>query len=293
MTLTVVHRAVLEAAHPYEFALSVRLEGFAPMAGEHRAADGCVRRAFAHPDSAKAAAGAAVVADVTADDSGDVRLAVFAESALSPARPLPSSGPWPTGSAFVTICAAFTRSPSRSGDGAVDACGAGVAPGSFSLTGRGDGLLHAHPAQHAMVRRRPPTPHGGRPGPVAVVDDVVYRAFPSLDVVAGLSVRKAARLHGQRPTRDRVREVAAGVAQLGERGCARLLTATPAPPCWLSPAWGPSPRCVCCCGAGPPRRGSAGDAPVPPGRRQLYGTPPPTPDDLRARYGRQSAGGPT
>jgi DNA-3-methyladenine glycosylase II len=75
MTPTVVHRAVLEAAPPYDFALSVRaLEGFAPMAGEHRVADGCVRRAFAHPDSATAAAGAAVVADVRADASGGVRL---------------------------------------------------------------------------------------------------------------------------------------------------------------------------------------------------------------------------
>jgi len=289
MTPTVVHRAVLEAAHPYEFALSVRaLEGFAPMAGEHRVADGCVRRAFAHPDSAQAAAGAAVVAEVTADDSDDVRLAVFAESALSAGEAT---------SVERTVADWLGLRDDLRGFHAV----ADADPAMVPLMRVARGLhqvrfpsLAEATVYFTLTQRSTQWFAGARRrrmaadlGPSLVVDDVVYRAFPSLDVVAGLSDERLRVYTGNTQRAIRVREVAAGVAQLGERWLRTAPYCDARTALLALPGVGPfTADALLLRGLGRPDEVPLEMRQFRLAAEQLYGTPPPTPDDLRARYGR-------
>ncbi|GIF68893.1 DNA-3-methyladenine glycosylase 2 family protein [Asanoa ishikariensis] len=288
MTPTVVHRAVLEAAQPYEFALSVRaLEGFAPMAGEHRVAGGVVRRAFAHPDFTKAAAGAALVAEVGEAESGGVRLAVFAESALTFGE---ATAVERTVSEWLGL-----RDDLRGFHAVADADPAmapllRVARGLHQV--RFPSLAEAT-VYFTLTQRSTQWFAGARRrrmaadlGPSLVVDDVVYRAFPALEVVAALPDERLLAYTGNPQRATRVREVAAGVAQLGER----WLRA--APYCDVRQALLALPGVGTFTAEALLLRGLGRADEVPLEMRQfrlaaeqLYGTPAPSPADLRARYG--------
>jgi 3-methyladenine DNA glycosylase/8-oxoguanine DNA glycosylase len=288
MTPTVVHRAVLAAAPPYDFALSVRaLESFAPMAGEHRAADGCVRRAFAHPDPAKAAAGAAVVAQVDADSSGGVLLSVLAAVPLSA-----------TEAAVVERAVAEWLGLSDDLRGFHAAADADPAMAPVLRVARGlhqvrfpslaEATIYFTLTQRstqwfAGARRRR---MAAELGPSLVVDGVVYRSFPSLEVVAGLDDETLLGYAGNAQRAARVREVAAGVAGLGETWL-RVAPYCDARTALLAvPGVGPfTANALLLRGLGRPDEVPLEMRQFRLAAEQIYGTPPPTPDELRARYG--------
>jgi 3-methyladenine DNA glycosylase/8-oxoguanine DNA glycosylase len=287
MTPTVVHRAVLGAAPPFDFRLSVRaLAGFSPLAGDHRVADGVVRRAFAHPDPAKAAAGAAVVASVTAAP-GSVALAVFAAAPLSGAE-----------------AAAVERSVSdwlglrddlRGFHAAADA-DPGMAPVMRVARGlhqvRFPSLAEAT-VYFTLTQRSTQWFAGARRrrmaadlGPSLVVDDVVYRAFPSLEVVAGLDDATLRGYAGHAQRAARVREVAAGVHALGEQWLSTAPYCDARTALLALPGVGPfTADALLLRALGRPDEVPLEMRPFRLAAEQVYGSPAPPPDELRARYG--------
>jgi DNA-3-methyladenine glycosylase II len=290
MTPTVVHRAVLGAAPPYDFGLTLRaLEGFAPLSGDHRVASGQVRRAFAHPDPAKAAAGAAVVASVSADPSSDgVRLAVFAADPLSAAS---ASAVERTVSDWLGL-----RDDLRGFHTAALAD-----PGMVPLMRVARGLHQvrfpslAEATVHFTLTQRSTQWFAGARrrrmaadlGPSLVVDDVVYRAFPSLAVVAALDepTLRGYAGHAQRATR--VREVAAGVDALGERWLSTAPYAEARAALLAVPGVGSFTASALLLRA----LGRPDEVPLEMRQfrlaaEQVYGAAGPAPDELRARYGR-------
>ncbi|MDG4820384.1 hypothetical protein O7635_00775 [Asanoa sp. WMMD1127] len=289
MTPSVVHRAVLPAAPVYEFALSVRaLEGFTPMAGDHRIADGWVRRAFAHPDAARAAAGAAVVAEVGADASGGVRLAVHAASALTPDEATAverAVADWLglrddlTGFHAVAEADPAMAPLLRVARGLHQVRFPSLAEATVYFT-----LTHRSTEWFAGARRRR---MAADLGPSMVVDDVVYRAFPALDVVAGLSDDRLLAYTGNAQRAARVREVAAGVAGLGETWLRAAPHANARAALLALPGVGPfTADALLLRGLGRPDEVPLEMRPFRLAAEQVYGAPPPTPDELRARYGR-------
>ncbi|MEV0716836.1 hypothetical protein [Asanoa sp. NPDC050611] len=289
MTPTVVHRAVLGAAPPYDFGCTVRaLEGFVPLAGDHRVADGVVRRAFAHPDPARAAAGAAVVASVTADPSGGARLAVFASAPLSPAEAAAverSASDWlGLGDDLRGFHAAADADP---GMAAVMRVARGLhqvrfpslaeATVHFTLTQRSTQWF-------AGARRRR---MAADLGPSLVVDDVVYRAFPSLAVVAALDEATLRGYAGHAQRAARVREVAAGVGALGEQWLRTAPYGDARAALLAVPGIGPfTADALLLRALGRPDEVPLEMRPFRLAAEQVYGTPAPGPEELRARYGR-------
>ncbi|MEV4623761.1 hypothetical protein AB0J74_34265 [Asanoa sp. NPDC049573] len=287
MTPTVVHRAVLPAAPPYEFALSVRaLEGFAPMAGEHQVTGGPVRRAFAHPDPAKAAAGAAVVAQVGAAPGG-VQLSVLASAPLSAPE---------TVAVEQTVANWLGLADDLRGFHAIAAADPAMAPLLRVARGlhqvRFPSLAEAT-VYFTLTQRSTQWFAGARRrrmaaelGPSLVVDGVVFHAFPSLEMVAGLDDETLLGYAGNAQRATRIREVAAGVAGLGETWL-RVAPYCDARTALLAvPGVGPfTANALLLRALGRPDEVPLEMRQFRLAAEQVYGTPPPTPDELRARYG--------
>lgn len=284
---TVIHRAVLQATPPYEFAMSLRaLQGFAPTSGDHRVVAGQVRRAFAHPDPSQAAAGAAVVAEVGPARDG-VEVAVHAAVPLSTDEATAverAVSDW-LGLAddLTAFHAAAEADPPMApllrlarGLHQVRFPSLAEATVYFTLTQRSTQWF-------AGARRRRMT---ADLGPSLTVDGEVYRAFPSLEVVAALDDDTLRVYAGNTPRANRVREVAAGVAALGEPWL-RTASYVDARAALLAvPGIGPFTASALLLRA----LGRPDDVPLEMRQfvlaaEQVYGTPPPSPAELRSRYG--------
>jgi DNA-3-methyladenine glycosylase II len=285
----VVHRSVLPATPPYSFDLSLRaLTGFAPCATDHRVADGVLRKAFTlrradEPDEA-------VVAEIAEAAGGTPGVALTVHAA----RPLDAAGRvrverdvsrWlsldddlggflavakadPAMAPLLAVAAGLhqVRFPALA-EGAV----------YFTLTQRSTQWFAA------SRKRRFAEEHGPR----LTVDDQAYVSFPSLATVAALDDETLGELAGSRHRAARVRTVVAGVAALDEgwlRSCPyddakRALLAVPGIGAFTAHA-------ILLRVLGRPNDVPLEVAQFRLAAEALYGDPPPTPAELRERYGR-------
>ena len=290
--LNVRHRAVLPVTEPYSFELSQRaLASFRPFAGDHQITDGRIRKALTIPNppgrSGPPERAVLVEVDGPTPPAADVRLAVFA------AEPLDA-----------TEAALIERAVSRwlsLGDDmtgflkvAADdpvmrrlidvACGlhqvrfASLAEGVVYFT-----LAQRSTQWFAAARKRR---IAAERGPVVTLDGTLYTGFPSLRTLAALTDHELLGYGGNRQRAERLRSVIDGVAVLDEEWLrtapyeeARqaLLTVTG--------IGGFTAHAVLLRVLGRPDDAPLEMAQFTLAARAIYGDPPPTPDELRERYG--------
>jgi DNA-3-methyladenine glycosylase II len=292
---TVVHRTVLTAAAPYDFALSLRaLEGFMPGAGDHRVANDRVRRAFLRPPDptapprAGAPPGQAAVLVEAGRAPGGVALAVHAPHPLSAA----DQGSVETAvrrwlglddelSAFLAVARA---DPAMAPLLAVAQGLHQVRFASFAEAAVYFTLTQRSTQWYAAARKRRLATERGAS---IVVDGVTYPAFPALPEVAALDDETLIGYAGNKQRADRIRAVVEGLAALDED--------------WLRTGPYDEVRAALLAvqGIGPFTAGGLllralgrpDDVPLEMAQftraaEAVYGAPPPTPAELRARYGR-------
>lgn len=281
--LTVVHRTVLPAVPPYDFALSARaIEGFAPTAGDVVVAERRVRRALLiHPPDTP------VLVDV-GPAPGGVDLAVLAGSGAVP--PLPS------------VETAVSRWLGLGDDLSAFHARADADPAMAPLLAVARGLHQvrfpslAEAAVYFGMTQRSTTWYArsrkqrlaAALGASVVADGVSYPAFPSLATVGGLSVAEMVEFAGNPQRAARVLEIVRGVAELDEE--------------WLRTAPYDDARAALMAvkGIGPftahgllfRALGRPDDVPLEmvqfrQAASSVYGDPPPSPAELRERYGDQ------
>jgi DNA-3-methyladenine glycosylase II len=291
---TVVHRTVLTAAAPYDFALSLRaLEGFMPGAGDHRVADERVRRAFLRPPEPTAPPdpgappGQAAVLVEAGPAAGGVALAVRAQHALSAAGRASVEtavrrwlGLDDDLSAFLGIARADpAMAPLLAvAQGLHQVRFATLAEAAVYFT-----LTQRSTQWYAAARKRR---LAAEQGASIVVDGVTYPAFPALPMVAALDDETLIGYAGNKQRADRIHSVVEGLVALDED--------------WLrtGPYGEVRAALLAIQGIGPFTAdglllrglGRPDDVPLEMAQftaaaKDVYGEPPPTPAELRARYG--------
>ncbi len=296
--LTVIHRAVLPAVQPYDFRLSVRaLGGFTPTNGDTVVVGERVRRALLRPPDAGAGA---VLVDV-GPAPGGIDLVVS-----EPSRLPRVGGSSPAGGLAPSEAAAIETAVSRwlgldddlAAFHAVAAHDLPMAP--LLRVARG---LHqvrfpslAEAAVYFALTQRSTTWFAtsrkrrlaASMGAAVVVDGVTLPAFPSLATVAGMSVDEMVTFAGNQQRAERVLGIARGLAALDEE--------------WLRTApYDEARRALLAVnGIGPftahglllRALGRPDDVPLEmlqftQAATAVYGDPPPSPAELRERYGDQ------
>ena len=281
--LTVVHRTVLPAVAPYDFALSARaLQGFGPTVSDVTVDGDRVRRALLRPPDA------AVLVDV-GPAPGGVDLIVSSSTALSSAS---------VAAVEADVARWLGLADDLSGFHARAAADPPMAPVLEVARGlhqvRFPSLSEAA-VYFALTQRSTTWYARARKGRLAaavgvavVADGVTYTAFPSLATVAAMSVDEMIEFAGNRQRAERVLGVARGVAALDES--------------WLRTApYDEARRALLAInGVGPftahglliRALGRPDEVPLEMAQftqtaAAIYGEPPPSPAELRERYGDQ------
>ncbi len=277
---------VLRATAPFDLACSLRaMESFAPCSGDQLVVDGRVRRAFLHPtDPARA-----VVTEVVGRDDGvaGVHLTVFSDEALTPEETAAVGervsdwlGLRDERGAFLELARADP------GMAPVLAAAEGLHQVRFaSLTEGAVFYTLVHHSAHWFAKaykRRLLTAHGPR----GVVDGVVYAAFPPLSTLAALGVAGLVPYASNMLSARRLHAVLTGLSALDEH--------------WLrtGPAEEVYGTLLSLRGVGPFTAhalllrvlGHPDRAPLELRQHRtaaetLYGSPAPSPDELREWYG--------
>jgi DNA-3-methyladenine glycosylase II len=284
------HHAILPAAAPFSFDLSVRaLAGFTPCSADHAVVDGRVRRAFSLParSGAPGVDGAVVVevAAAPAPASG-VALTVFAADPLDRSQALAverAVAQWlgldDDMRDFLAVAAADPPMARllQVAYGLHQVRFSSLAEGTvyFTLTQRSTQWFATARKRRIAAER----------GSSVVLDGTAFTAFPTLDALSRLTDAELLDYAGNRHRGERLRTVIAGVAALDETWlrtapydeARRALLSVPGVGTFTAHA-------ILLRALGRPD-----DAPVEMAQftlaaRAVYGDPPPRPAEIRERY---------